>query len=304
MSEVTPNAAPPTQRPKTALIVEGGAMRGAWAAGVLGALHEKGHDHFDLVVAASSGACSAAYFVAGTYLPGLEIWKQHIGDQKLLRKSNWLRFKPMIDLAYLIDYLFKKTVPLPAEVFDHSRTRFQIVLTDCESGKPVYFNAHSQWVFEALKASSSLPFATRGYAFVAGHPYADGGIADAIPLQHVIDEGATDITVILTHGAEYRMEPTPRWMCRLAYSLFPKAAEAWITRHVRYNASLDMLNNPPKGIRLQVLRPMRPLALTRFSDDGNRLRAAVTTGHDEAIEQLHLELEPVKAESPSDPRLP
>ena len=29
--------------PKTALIVEGGAMRGAWAAGVLAFLHERGH---------------------------------------------------------------------------------------------------------------------------------------------------------------------------------------------------------------------------------------------------------------------
>ena len=44
--------------------------------------------------------------------PGLEIWKQHIGDQKMLRKTNWLRFKPMIDLAYLIDSCFKKKVPL------------------------------------------------------------------------------------------------------------------------------------------------------------------------------------------------
>src|SRR5882672_7631769 len=118
MSETTASQPSTPTRPKTALIVEGGAMRGAWAAGVLGALHEMGHQHFDLVVAASSGACTAAYFVAGMMQPGLEIWKQHIGDQKMLRKSNWLRFKPMIDLAYLIDSCFKKKVPLPEKTFD------------------------------------------------------------------------------------------------------------------------------------------------------------------------------------------
>lgn len=295
MSEVTPNTGP--KRPKTALIVEGGAMRGAWAAGVLGALHEMGHQNFDLVVAASAGACSAAYFVAGMVQPGIEIWKQHVGDQKMLRKTNWLRFKPLIDLAYLIDHTFKKTVPLPATAFDTGHTRFQIVLTDCETGRPVYFNARSQWIFEALKASSSLPFATLGYSYVGGQPYADGGVADAIPIQHAIDEGATDITVVLTHGPEYRMRPTPRWICRLAYPWFPKAAEAWINRHIHYNASLDLVDHPPAGIRLRVLRPMRPLPVTRFTDDSNRLRAAVTNGHDEAFEQFQLDTVPAKTES-------
>src|ERR1051325_1829415 len=145
---VNPSAPPP----KTALIVEGGAMRGAWAAGVLGALYEMGQQHFDLVVAASSGACTAAYFVAGLVHPGLEIWKQHVGGQKLLRKTNWLRFKPMIDLAYLIDHCFQQKVPLPPDAFENSYTQFKIVLTDCETGRAVYSTARRQWIFEALKA--------------------------------------------------------------------------------------------------------------------------------------------------------
>ena len=63
-------------RRTTALIVEGGAMRGAWAAGVLAFLYEQGRRQYDFVYAASSGACSAAYFVAGMYAPGLSIWGQ------------------------------------------------------------------------------------------------------------------------------------------------------------------------------------------------------------------------------------
>ena len=160
-------------------------------------------------------------------------------------------------------------------------------------------NANSQWIFEALRASSSLPFATRGYAFVCGIPYADGGVTDAIPLQYTIDEGATDITVVLTHGPEYRMAPTPRWICRLAYPWFPRAAEAWMTRHIHYNKALDLVANPPKGIRLRVLRPMRPLPVERFTSDSNRLRAAVTNGHDEAFEQMQLEAQPVRETSPA-----
>ena len=76
---------------KTALIVEGGAMRGAWAAGVLAYLQERGRRQFDLVYAASSGACSAAYFVAGMWAPGLAIWRELACN--VVRKTNFLRRK-------------------------------------------------------------------------------------------------------------------------------------------------------------------------------------------------------------------
>jgi len=83
------------------LIVEGGAMRGAWAAGVLAFLYKQGRRQYDLVYAASSGACSAAYFVAGMWEPGLTIWRELAS--KAVRKTNFLRRKPIIDLAYLVD---------------------------------------------------------------------------------------------------------------------------------------------------------------------------------------------------------
>ena len=113
---------------KTALIVEGGAMRGAWAAGVLSFLHERGQRQFDLVYAASSGACSAAYFVTGMFEPGLTIWRDFVCGRKLVCKTNFLRFKPLIDLAYLVDHCFKERVPLCLKALRNASTRFYIVL--------------------------------------------------------------------------------------------------------------------------------------------------------------------------------
>ena len=93
-------------RRKTALIVEGGAMRGAWAAGVLAYLQERGRRQYDFVYAASSGACSAVYFVADMWEPGLAIWRELAC--KVVRKSNFLRRKPIIDLAYLVDHIIRQ----------------------------------------------------------------------------------------------------------------------------------------------------------------------------------------------------
>src|SRR5436190_12716256 len=110
----------PAARHTTALIVEGGAMRGAWAAGVLAFLHEQGRHHYDLVYAASSGACSAAYFVADMWQPGLAIWRELAC--KCIRKTNVLRHKPFVDLAYLVDHIMRQRVPLSVEALQTGGT--------------------------------------------------------------------------------------------------------------------------------------------------------------------------------------
>ena len=222
-------------RRQTALIVEGGAMRGAWAAGVLAYLQERGRRQYDFVYAASSGACSAAYFVADMWEPGLAIWRELACN--VVRKTNFLRRKPIIDLAYLVDYVIRKRVPLSVAALQKVPTKFFIVLTDCQTGEPVYFHVCDDRVFAALRATSSMALATRGFDFVDGQPYADGGVADPIPLRRAIQDGATDITVVLTHNPAFRLKPVSRWMGKLAYPEYPAVARVWTARqNVNYNA--------------------------------------------------------------------
>jgi predicted patatin/cPLA2 family phospholipase len=285
-------------RRKTALIVEGGAMRGAWAAGVLAYLQECGRHQYDLVYAASSGACSAAYFVADMWEPGLSIWREFACN--VVRKSNFLRRKPIIDLAYLVDHVMRQRIPLSVEVLQKMPTRFFIVLTDCHTGEPVYFHVCDDRVFAALRATSSMPLATRGFDYVDGQPFADGGLSDPIPVQRAIQDGATDITVVLTHSLDFRLKPAPRWMGRLAYPDYPKVAEVWTAQqNVNYNAALELIKQPPPGVRIQVFHPLRPLAVGSFSVDQKQIAAALILGHDEALEQMEImEAKPLDASEP------
>jgi predicted patatin/cPLA2 family phospholipase len=272
-------------RRKTALIVEGGAMRGAWAAGVLAYLQECGRRQYDLVYAASSGACSAVYFVADMWEPGLAIWRELAC--KVVRKSNFLRRKPIIDLAYLVDHVIRKRVPLSVAALQKAPTRFFIVLTDCHTGEPVYFRVCDDRVFAALRATSSMPLATRGFDYVDGRPYADGGVSDPIPVRRAIQDGATDITVVLTHNPAFRLKPIPRWMGKLAYPEWPVVARVWTARqNVNYNAALDLMKQPPPGVRFQVFRPLRPLPVGSFTVEPKKIAAALARGHDEALQQM------------------
>jgi predicted patatin/cPLA2 family phospholipase len=280
-------AEPGSQR-KTALIVEGGAMRGAWAAGVLAFLHETGRRQYDLVYAASSGACSAAYFVAGLWEPGLTIWRELAS--KVVRKTNFLRRKPIIDLAYLVDHVIRQHVPLSVEALQKTPTRFFIVLTDCHTGGPVYFHVCDDRVFAALRATSSLALATRGFDFVDGQPFADGGVSDPIPVRRAIADGATDITVVLTHKLTFQLKSKPRWLGRIAYPEFPKVAQVWTARqNVSYNDALELMKHPPTGVRIQVFSPLRPLPVGSFTVEQKRIDAALVLGHDEALAQAERE---------------
>jgi predicted patatin/cPLA2 family phospholipase len=284
-SPSTPNGVSVENAHTTALIVEGGAMRGAWAAGVLAFLHERGRRQFDLVYAASSGACSAAYFVADMWEPAMNIWRNLACHA--VRKTNCLRFKPVIDLAYLVDYVFKKHTPLSVAALQKAPTRFFIVLTDCLTGEPVYFHACDERVFAALRASASLALATRGFDYVDGHPYADGGVSDPIPIRRAIEDGATDITVVLTHNPEFRLKPTPRWLGKIAYPRFPEVGRVWTARqNVNYNAALDLMRRPPAGVRIHVFRPLRPLPVGSFTIDRKRIEAALALGRFEASQQF------------------
>jgi predicted patatin/cPLA2 family phospholipase len=260
-------------------------MRGAWAAGVLASLHERGRRQYDLVYAASSGACSAAYFVADMWGTGLTIWRELACN--VVRRSNFLHHKPVIDLAYLVDHVIRVRVPLSVEALQKAPTKFYIVLTDCQTAEPVYFHVQDDRVFAALRATASMALATRGYDFVDGKPYADGGVADPIPVRRAIEDGATDITVVLTHNPDFRLKPVPQWMGKLAYPEFPALARAWTARqNVNYNAALDLMKQPPAGIRIQVFRPFRPLRIGSFCIEPKRIAAAMALGHDEALQQM------------------
>ena len=176
------------------------------------------------------------------------------------------------------------TFRFSVEALQQAPTRFFIVLTDCHTGEPVYFHVCDDRVFAALRATASMPLATRGFDYVDGHPFADGGVADPIPIQRALQDGATDITVVLTHNRNFRLKPMPRWLGHFAFPEFPKVALAWTDRqHLVYNAALDLMNQPPPGIRLQVFRPIRPLPVGAFTTAQKRIDAALASGHDEAL---------------------
>src|SRR5262244_248370 len=86
---------------KTALIVEGGAMRGVISCAALMALEELGMTSvFDEVYGASAGAVNAAYFLAGQAALATTIYYQKVNSTRFIRR---LWHRPIVNIDALFD---------------------------------------------------------------------------------------------------------------------------------------------------------------------------------------------------------
>ena len=184
-----------------ALVIEGGGMRGVIANGMTTALEElKLLAVFDSVHGSSAGAAAGAYFLSEQAKMSATIYYEDINNETFISYRRVFLGKPVMNIGFLIDHVFRTIKPLAAEKIVTSSIPLNIVMTDAASG-----HAHIQCsfrspheVFEALRATTTIPI-------LAGPPIAlndkrifDGGIAQQIPIQSAMAGKATHVLVLLT----------------------------------------------------------------------------------------------------------
>jgi predicted patatin/cPLA2 family phospholipase len=268
-------------RPR-ALVVEGGGMRGAYAAGALAGLHAT-QPWFDATYASSSGACSAAYLTA-EQPAGVEIWARHLHGQRLLRLANLARGRPLLDLDYLVDEVFARRVPLDLAALRRARAPLWVTLTRARDGGVEYRDLRRvDDPLLHLRATAALPIAHPRPVAIEGEEFVDGGLGDPIPIARAIAEGADDVTVVLTKPLGYERRPAPEWVAWWGTRPYPGAREAFRSMHERYNAALRLAASPPAGVRVRVVAPSPELHLRRLMTGARHLRAALAAGWGDAV---------------------
>lgn len=262
-------------------------MRGAHTCGALMALAERGKTDFDVVVAASAGACTAAYLVSRQFDLFPVIWTKYLHDGRFVDLKRLPTRRSVMDLDFLIHRVFKELDPLDVEAIRRSPTKFFIVSTHCETGTPVYFDAHKDPILNALKASAAMPIAYRHPVVIDGRTFIDGGVTDPVPVQKAIDEGCDDITVLLTRPEGYRKKiPLVNILPRLYARKFPRLAEAFMRRYEAYNRSVDLIESGKLPARVTVIRPKTKLPVSRLSTNLEKIRATIRLGERDAREIL------------------
>ena len=273
-------------RGDAALVLEGGGMRAQYASGAMDAFLAAGL-RFPYVIGVSAGISNAASYVSGQFERNRRIFTTFAGDPRYFSWRNWLRRGNPFGMDFIYREL-PRHVPFDFEAFAASPVRFRIGATDCETGRAVYFDQGDATLEEALLASSSLPMVGR-MARVNGRLYLDGGIADPIPFRQAAADGFPRRVVVLTRNRGFR-KPAPgramRAAIRWKYRRFPELTEAVARQHETYNRALDELEAEETAGRMLVVRPTKPLAVGRYSQNRADLERLYRNGRADAEARL------------------
>ena len=269
------------------LVLEGGGTRGAYTAGVLDVFLQEGI-RFPCVYGVSAGACNAISYISGQYKRNYNIFYQYLRDKRYLSISSLLTTGSIFGFDFIFGELSQKLLPLDYEAFHSSTVRFRVGVTDLNSGQPYYFEKEDVTDrMEVVRASSSMPFVSKVVHF-AGKHLLDGGIADPIPMEQSIQDGNHLNVVVLTRDLHYQKSKPdfPRPLLRAAYPRYPRLADAIARRPQRYNALTKLCRRQEDLGNAVVIRPSRPIMVSRYEKDPERLVEIYQMGIADTQEKL------------------
>ena len=269
--------------PNSALVLEGGGLRGVFTCGVLDAFMERGIQ-FPLTVGVSAGACNGLSYMSG------QKGRAKASNIDLMDKYHYIGLKYLLTQGCIMDFklLFEefpeKIIPYDYEAYFTNPNRFVMVTTNCLTGKAEYLEERKdpRRVMEIVRASSSLPFVTQ-ITYVDSVPMLDGGICDSIPVEYVLAQGFKDITVILTRNRGYRKSEKPNPFLRLFYRKYPKLQDAIADRNREYNRTMDLIEHLEEEGKITVIRPLKPIEVDRMEKDTAKLRQFYNEGYELGI---------------------
>lgn len=230
----------------TALIFEGGGMRGSYSAGLLNILLEE-RLHFDYVAGISAGSSLAINYLSRDRLRARRSFVEFALDPEVGGVRSFLKGEGYFrsDYIYGETYMPDAILPFDYETFDANPARLRIGAFEMESGELRYFgrddisDVHD--LMRIVRASSSLPVWMPPTALDGGL-YVDGGLGGGIALDIAKREGFRRFFVVLSRPRGYRKSPYRfRRAIKAYFRQYPHVAEAIFNRHTVYNRTLDEL---------------------------------------------------------------
>ena len=213
---------------KTGLVLEGGAMRGMFTAGVLDVLMEAGVA-VDGAVGVSAGAAFGCNYKSRQIGRAIRYNMTYCRDPRYCSLRSLVRTGDLYGVDFCYRVIPMELDPFDVETFARNPMPFYAVCTDLRTGKPVYHLLQNGGEEDMawIRASASMPTRDLVLVRVDSHELLDGGIADSIPLRFFESIGYERNIVVLTQPQGFIMEKN-RYLplLRVALRKYPKAFRA------------------------------------------------------------------------------
>ena len=257
---------------KKGLVLEGGAMRGLFTAGIIDVMMEAGVAP-DGLIGVSAGAAFGCNYKSRQ--PGRAVRyntrfakdPRYSGIRSLLTTGDYFN----AEFGYHI-------IPAKYDIYDDAAFNanpmpFYVVCTDVTTGRAVYrrLDEATPLAYDWIRASASMPLCSK-VVELEGYKLLDGGVADSIPLAYFESLGYKRNVVILTQPLGYqkahnRLMP----LMRMSLRGYPKMIEAMDKRHIMYNRQLEFVAQAEREGRCLVIRPENKIPIGHISHDPNQM---------------------------------
>jgi predicted patatin/cPLA2 family phospholipase len=266
---------------KTALVLEGGAMRGMYTAAVLDVLMDEGIE-VDAIYATSAGVLFGVNYLSGQKGRAIRYNKRFSRDKRYMGLYSLVTSGNIINR----DFAFYE-VPFTLDVFDDeaykkSKTKMVATVTNVQTGGVEYMEIGSVLEqMEVLRAASAMPFVSH-MVELDGQLYLDGGLSDSIPLKKCQEDGYERIVVVETRPEGYRKGKTNPIAAKVFYSKYPNLVETINNRYKAYNVILQEIEELDAKGEIVLVRPTKDLKLGRIESNPDRLQEMYDLGIEDA----------------------
>lgn len=262
---------------KIGLVLEGGAMRGMYTAGVLDTFLDKDF-WVNGIISVSAGA------LFGVNYPSRQKGRAIRYNKKFISDKRYISFKSLVSTGNIVnkDFAFYE-VPFKYDVFDNKTFKesdidFYVAVTNLQTAQAEYVKLIDPLAqMEVLRATSAMPYVSRPVE-IGGIPYLDGAIADSIPVEQMQKLGYDKIIVILTRTLDYRKSKPMTWIAKWFYRHYPHFVDAVNQRYAMYNRQFENVIKLAEKGDIFVIRPSVDLKIKRIEKDPNKLQVMYELG--------------------------
>lgn len=250
------------------LVLEGGAWKGLYTAGVLDALMVNGIN-LRTTVGISAGALFGLGYVTGQIGWGARLDLIYRHDSQYCGLGAMKKDHGITGFTYLYDVLLKK-YPMDEERLNNPDRRFLVGATNMRNGQITYFEKGHCNIKKAIQASATVPYLSRP-VLIDGVPYLDGGCAEKIPYAWAEEEKERKIIVVKTREWAYRRKEGAPFMAKLQYYRYPEFVHSIGQAGARFNQMTEELQKKDHEGTVFVMAPSKKVTVSRFEGDMEKL---------------------------------
>lgn len=268
------------------LILEGGAMRGLFTAGVLDAFME--HElYFSKTVAISAGTMQGLGYLSRQKGRNFKANVVYASDRRYMGLEHLICEGSYFNFGFIYGELAHELLPYDFKEFNCTDMEMLAIATSCITGEAIYISnleCNEKEYLTACEASCAMPLFAKAVK-IGNVPCIDGGVAiPLVPLPEELPFECCKPVYVLTRDEKYRKEdisPLFRSLIKKFYgSEYQKVAEKICSIPKIYNEKVEKLLNLEKEGKAFVIRPLHEVTVKRIEKNRTKLKALYKEGYE------------------------